>query len=169
MSLFRTLVLSLARDLGYVEPPYDLRPRLMQINGVFRRSESGDSDLVLGMVVLVVFGVVGVYGLEKSTSRYGYSLEVWLPIAILLVLLATVLGAVWWRFNTKYRIESGRIISLSRGGKERWSESIAALQGVAIVERRWRNDRWLYLKWPGKTRHIELFDTLAAELDVQRA
>ncbi len=169
MSLFRTLVLSLARDLGYVEPPYDLRPRLMQINGVFRRSESGDSDLVLGMVVLVVFGVVGAYGLVKATARYGYNIEVWLPIAILQVLLVTVLGIVWWRFNTEYRIESGHIIALTRGGKQRWSESIAALQGVAIVKRRWRNDRWLYLKWSGKSRHIELFDTLAAELHVQRA
>jgi hypothetical protein len=141
----------------------------MQINGVFRRSESGDSDLVLAMVVIVVLGVVGAYGLVKATSRYGYNIEVWLPITILQLLLVTALGSLWWRFNTKYRIESGHIIALTRGGKERWSESIAALQGVAIVKQHWRNDRWLYLKWPGKFRHIELFDTLAAELHVQRA
>jgi hypothetical protein len=169
VSLFRTLVLGLSRDLGYVELPYDLRPRLMQINGVFRRSESGDSHLVLGMVVLVVWWVVDAYGLVKATSRYGYNMEVWLPIAIVQVLLVTVLGILWLRFNTKYCIESGHIIALTRGGKERWSESIAALQSVAIVKRRWRNDRWLYLKWPEKSRHIELFDTLAAELHVQGA
>ena len=168
MSLFRTLVLSLGRDLGYIEPPCDLRPRLMQINGVFRRSESGDSDLVLGMVVLVVFGVVGAYGLVKATARYGYNIEVWLPIAILQVLLVTVLGILWWRFNTRYRIESGHIVALTRGGKVRWSESIAAIQGVAIVTPFWRNSRWLYLKWLGKSRRIELLDTLAAELHVQR-
>ena len=169
MSLFRTVVLSLARDLGYVEPPHDLRLRLMQINGVFRRSESGDSDLVLAIVVLLVWVAVGAYGLVKATSSHGYNMEVWLPIAIVQVLLVTVLGILWWRFNTSYRIEGGHIIALTRGGKERWSESIAALQGVAIVKQRWRNDRWLYLKWPGKSRHIELFDTLAAALHVQRA
>jgi hypothetical protein len=169
VSLFRTLALSFARDLGYVEPPCDLRLRLMQINGVFRRSECADSDLILGMVVLVVWVAVDAYGLVKATSRYGYNIEVWLPIAIVQVLLVTVLGILWSRFNTRYRIKSGHIIALTRGGKERWSESIAALQSVAIVKRRWRNDRWLYLKWPGKSRHIELFDTLAAELHVQRA
>jgi hypothetical protein len=169
VSLFRASVLTLARDLGYVEPPYDLRLRLMQINGVFRRSESGDSDLILGMVVLAVWVAVDAYGFVKATSRYGYNIEVWLPIAIAQVLLVTVLGILWWRFNTTYRIESGHIIALTRGGKERWSESIPALQSVAIVKRRWRNDRWLYLKWPGKSRHIELFDTLAAELHVQSA
>jgi len=138
----------------------------MQINGVFRRSESGDSDLALAMGVLVVLGVVPAYGLVKATSLYGYSIEIWLPIAIAQVLIVTVLGIICRRFNTKYRIESGRLIALTRGGKERWSESIAALQGVAIVKRPRRNDRWLYLKWPGKSRHIELFDTLAAELHV---
>ena len=169
MRPFRALVLSLARELGYVEPPYDLRPRLMQINSVFRRSESGDTDLLLAMYVLVVFGAVGAYGFVVSTGRYGYTIGVWLPIAILQVFLASVLGIVWRRFNTMYRIESGHIIALTRGGKKRWCESLAALQGVAIVERRWRNDRWLYLKWPGKSRHIELFDTLAAELHARRA
>lgn len=164
MRPFRALVLGLARELGYVEPPYDLRPRLMQINGVFRRSRGGDTDVVLVMYVLVVFAAVGVYGFVVSTRRYGYTIDVWLPIAIVQVLLATVLGIVWRRFNTMYRIESGHIIALTRGGKKRWSESLAALQVVAIVEQRWRSDRWLYLKWPDKSRHIELFDTLAAEL-----
>jgi len=138
----------------------------MQINGVFRRSEGGDSDLVLGMFVLVLWAAVDAYGLVMATSRYGYDMGVWLPIAILEVLLFAVLAILWQRFNTLYRIESGHIFALTRGGKERWSESIPALQSVAIVKRRWRNDRWLYLKWPGKSRHVELFDTLAAALHV---
>jgi Na+/proline symporter len=138
----------------------------MQVNGVFRRSKSGDSDLLFPMVVLVVWVVVAAYGLVKATSRFGYNIEVLLPIAIAQVLLVAVLGILWRRFNTTYRIESGHIIALTRGGKERWTESLAALQSVAIVRQSWRNDGWLYLKWPGKSRHIELFDTLAAELHV---
>jgi hypothetical protein len=169
MRPFRALVRSFAAALGYVEAPYDLRPRLMQINGLFRRSEGGDSDLMLRALLLVVFWAVGAFGLVKSAWHDGQNIGHWLPIAILQVLLTAALGIVWWRFNTEYRIERGHIVALTRGGKERWSESLAALQGVAIVDQRWRNDRWLYLKWPGKSRHIELFDTLAAELHVQRA
>jgi len=169
MDLLRALGLNRARELGYVEPPHDLRPRLMQINGVFRRSESGDSDLALAMVVLGLFWVVGAYGFVKSTERYGYTVEVLIPIAITQVFLSTVLGLIVWRFNTMYRIENGHIIALTRGGKKRWSESLAALQQVAIIKKGWRSDSWLYLKWPEKSRHIELFDTLAAELHVQRA
>jgi hypothetical protein len=97
-------------------------------------------------------------------------MDFWLPIVFLLALVATVFGLIWWRFNTKYHIENGHITALTRSGKERWSESIAEIQAVLIVEAGpWRSDRWLYLKWSGNSRRVELFDTLAAELHVYRA
>jgi len=156
----------LAANLGYVGAPYDLRPRLMQINGVFHRSKGKDAELIFAMVLLMVLAAFSVFGLVKSAWRDGYNLDFWLLAAFIQVLLATVLGAIWWRFNTKYRIESGHLIALSRSGRVRWSESLSSLQGVAVIQRGWRDDRWLYMRWPRKSRHIELFDMLAAELRV---
>jgi hypothetical protein len=167
MGLIRVLLRSFDVHLGYGEAPHDLRSRLLQISGVFCRSRDEDALLVFCMAFLVAVGAAGAFGLVRSAWRYGYSMDVWLPIVFLLALFAAVWGPIWWRFNTKYHIENGRITALTRGGKERWSESIAAIQTVLIVKAGpWRSDRWLYLKWPGYSRRIELFDTLAAELHV---
>ena len=167
MGLIRALLRSFDVHLGYSEAAYDLRSRLLQINGVFCRSKDEDAQLVFGMVFLVALGAAAALGLVRSAWRYGYSMDVWLPIVFLLALFATVFGLIWWRFNTRYHIENGHITALTRGGKERWSESIAAIQAVSIVKAGpWRSDGWLYLKWPGNSRRIELFDTLATELHV---
>ena len=167
MGLIRALLRSVDVHLGDGEAAYDLRPRLLQINGVFCRSRDEDGLLVFCLAFLVSVEAIGAFGVVWSAWRYGYSMDAWLLIVFLQALLATVWGLAWWRFNTKYRIENGHITALTRGGKERWSESIAAIQAVWIVKAGpWRSDRWLYLKWPGNSRRIELFDTLAAELHV---
>jgi hypothetical protein len=167
MGLIRALFRSFDAHLGDGEAAHDLRSRLLQINGVFCRSKDEDAQLVFCMVFLVALGAAGAFGLVRSAWRYGYSMDVWLPIVLLQALFATVCGLVWWRFDTKYHIENGHITALTRGGKKRWSESVAETQAVLIVKAGpWRSDRWLYLKWPGNSRRVELFDTLAAELHV---
>jgi len=165
MGLIRALLRSFDGQPGDGEAAHDLKSRLLQINGVFRRSKGEDAQLAFCMVFLVALGAASAFGLVRSAWRYGYSMDVWLPMVFLLVLFAAVWGLLWWRFNTKYQIENGRITALTRGGKERWTESIAATQTALIVKAGpWRSDRWLHLKWPGNSRRIELFDTLAAEL-----
>src|SRR5262245_946554 len=100
MRLFRALGMNLATGLGYLGGPDDLRSRLIQINGVFRRSKGGDTNLILAMMVLALIGAVCVYGLVTSGRRYGYDTELWIATGVPQVLMATILGIVWRRFNT---------------------------------------------------------------------
>ena len=156
------LLTGVAYALGAVPTQARWAHRLQHLHGEFRRTSADWWSVVFTAAVLAALGgaFVGLCirtVLQKDSPFF----SAWFA-----VLAAVVFGlAVWFlrRLDIRYEFENGELRAV-RGGVVLWREDLTGLERVTATQGR-TGVIWMTLTWPDRTRRMELYRSVQAELE----
>jgi len=160
----RSLSELISEKLGYSPVGADWVERLQRVQGRFRRSRYENGLRIFGAVAppaLVVMVIV------TEIRRGAWLVDIvhdplYLTVTIV---MAWLVAFLLWPLGRTYVFENGELRYLSRRGRVLWREELRGLKYVTCSSGGGRT--MMTLRWPERSRRIELFDSLRSSLDNQ--